>query len=108
MKNDRAIQRVTPEVLPPESVENDVFVQRNQHGKVVNQYSITRIDGKTYRTQEQVIHQEPSQFGYWLQVVGAVAIGMVGLYLLVWAIGFVMKGNDGSDRSERLEVVRNV
>lgn len=108
MNNDRHNKAIIPEVLPSDSVENDVFVQRNQHGKIVNQYSITKINGETYRTREQVIYQS-SPVGEWLQMVGAIAIGFVGLYLLVWAIGFAMKhSGDEGDRSTRIEVVRNV
>lgn len=107
MKND-CTQFVNPEVLPPETVENDVYIQRNQHGQVVKQYSITRVGDKVYRTQEQVVWQQYSQLGHWLQMVGGLTIGFIGLYLLIWAIGFMVShSSDKNDRSHCIEVVKN-
>lgn len=105
MKPDRPIHAIIPEVLPP--IDCDEYVQRDQYGNVLNRYSIVQVDGKTYRTQEQVVYRPPTEFGYWLQVVGAVAIGMVGLYLIVWAIGFLMKSDNSSSQSQAIEVIQN-
>lgn len=62
-------------------IASDIEVVRNQHGQIVSQRSICSVDGQIIRTSELRIYEPPTNCGYWLQMVGGLAIVFIGLWI---------------------------